>query len=127
MSHHLRLARGGVLRPSLRRAPAAPDGNARWDYPDGVDLSRLRGRVPAVALVLIALVCLGLLGFACACLVDDPAAAIASVLEGIAAAPALVAAWPLVVAAIGGAAGLLAVAAATARARSPAALQRFLL
>ena len=83
--------------------------------------------MPAVAFILVALVCVGLLGFACACLVDDPIAALASVLASVSAAPALVAVWPLVVAVVGGAVMLVAAGAVAARARSPAGLQRFLL
>ncbi|MGH3102530.1 MAG: hypothetical protein ACRDN6_00310 [Gaiellaceae bacterium] len=88
-------------------------------------LERLRGRMPHVAFILLALVCLALFGFACACLSDSPALALERALQGP-TLPALVEIWPLVVLALG---GLLAAAVAVPEAReraSPARLQRFL-
>jgi hypothetical protein len=81
--------------------------------------------MPLIVFVLLALVCLGLLGFACACLGDQPALALERALQAP-AVPALVEPWPVVM--LGGfAASLLVVLAAPARRRaSPALLQRFL-
>lgn len=77
--------------------------------------------MPLLVFVLLALVCLALLGFACACLSDEPALAFQ--------APALTATtdlWP-VIALAALAATLLLRAAPAARGRaSPELLQRFL-
>jgi hypothetical protein len=86
----------------------------------------LRGRMPLVVFILLALVCLGLLGFACACLSDQPAIALERAVQASALAPALVEVWPAVLFGLFGA-SLLVYAPVCARARaSPEALQRFL-
>ena len=82
--------------------------------------------MPLFAFILLAVVCLALLGFACACLGDQPMQAVERALTATASLPALVAVWsPIVLSLL--AAGL---AAATVRPRSrgpsPALLQRFL-
>lgn len=91
-----------------------------------VGLARLRGRMPLVVFVLLAIVCLGMLGFACACLSDQPAAAVERAVQAPAVAPALIELWPALL--FGGfAAGLLVLTPRPARGRaSPAVLQRFL-
>jgi hypothetical protein len=93
-----------------------------------MDLQALRGRMPLVAFILLAVVCLALLGFACACLGDNPMQALERALGAFPALPALVEVWSLV-AWLALASGVLLAATTTARARapSPASLQRFLL
>ena len=84
--------------------------------------------MPLVAFILLAIVCLALFGFACACLGDHPMQALERALGEIPALPALGEVWAvLALLALGSAA--LFVAATTARASAPsrAALQRFLL
>jgi len=90
-------------------------------------LRALRGRMPLVAFMLLAILCLALFGFACACLSDQPMQALERALGAIPALPALVEVWSLV-ALIALASAMLATAPmARARAPSPALLQRFLL
>jgi hypothetical protein len=82
--------------------------------------------MPLVVFILLALVCLGMLGFACACLSDQPAAALERAVQAPALLPALVELWPALL--FGAfAAGLLVFTPVAARGRaSPAVLQRFL-
>jgi len=40
-------------------------------YPRHVELERLRGRMPLLAFILVLVVCIALIGFACACLGDQ--------------------------------------------------------
>jgi hypothetical protein len=90
-----------------------------------VALARLRGRMPLIVFVLLALVCLSLIGFACACSSDQAALALERAVQAP-ALPALVELWSLLV--LGTVAGMLYVrrgVAARARA-SPVLLQRFL-
>jgi hypothetical protein len=87
----------------------------------------LRGRLPLVVLILLALLCFALLGFACACLSDQPLQVLAQTLAAISLAPALVELWPVLALAVLGAAAFLATRTLAPSARSPAALQRFLL
>lgn len=81
-----------------------------------------------MAFILLAIVCLALLGFACACLTDHPAQALERALGAIPALPALVVVWSLLTL-LALAAGALLAGTTTARARapSPSAFQRFLL
>jgi hypothetical protein len=89
-----------------------------------VELARLRRRMPLVVFLLLALVCLALIGFACACLTDQPALAIERALQGPALAPAVVAVWAVLLAVLfPAAAGAVALPRGRA---SPALLQRFL-
>jgi len=53
--------------------------------------------MPLVAFVLLAVVCLALLGFACACLSDHPMQALERALAGVAALPALTEIWSLAI------------------------------
>jgi len=95
-------------------------------YPRLVAIARLRGRMPLVVFILLALLCLGLLGFACACLSDQPAAAFERAVQAPALAPALVELWPAILLGLFGAA-LIVYGPVEARGRtSPAFLQRFL-
>jgi hypothetical protein len=84
--------------------------------------------MPLVAFILLAVVCLLVVGFACACLSDRPLQALAQALSSGPALAALVEMWSLL-ALVAVAAGVLVrtTLAARARAPSPAALQRFLL
>jgi hypothetical protein len=84
--------------------------------------------MPLVAFILLAIVCLALLGFACACLSDHPMQALERALGAIPALPALVEVWSrLALLALASSAVLAVTTTARARAPSPAALQRFLL
>ena len=95
-------------------------------YSGRVDLARLRGRMPLIAFVLLAVICLALLGFACACLSDQPAQAIERAASVGAAIPPLIEVWALLIASLA-AAPFVLVAGERARSRaSPALLQRFL-
>jgi hypothetical protein len=92
-----------------------------------MSLQALRGRMPLLAFILLAILCLALFGFACACVSDQPLQALERALGGIPALPALVEVWSLV-ALLALASAMLATAPkARARAPSPALLQRFLL
>jgi hypothetical protein len=95
-------------------------------YPRLVAIARLRGRMPLVVFILLALVCLGVLGFACACLSEQPAAALERAMQSPTLAPAVVELWPAIVFGVFGAA-LLVYSPVEARGRvSPQLLQRFL-
>lgn len=61
-------------------------------------LHSLRGRMPLVAFLLLAVVCLALIGFACTCLGDQPMQALERVVSGLAALPALVEVWSVALA-----------------------------
>jgi hypothetical protein len=83
--------------------------------------------MPLVAFILLAVLCLALLGFACACLGDQPLQALERALGALPALPVLTEVWSLI-ALIALASALFAAAPqARARAPSPAMLQRFLL
>jgi len=82
--------------------------------------------MPLVAFILLAVVCLALFGFACACLSDHPMQALERALSAIPALPALVEVWSLTVLALFSASALVAGRETLRRSRSPAALQRFL-
>jgi hypothetical protein len=82
--------------------------------------------MPLFVFVLLALVCLGLLGFACACLSDQPALALERAVQAPALAPAVLELWPAILFGAFGAA-MLVYSPVSARERaSPAVLQRFL-
>ena len=83
--------------------------------------------MPLVVFVLLAILCLAFLGFACACLSDSPMQALERALGSIPAQPAQVEGWSLVALHAHGAAVLATAPRARARAPSPAVLQRFLL
>jgi hypothetical protein len=87
----------------------------------------MRARLPLVVFILLLIIGLLLLGFACACLSDHPMQAIERMLAAIPAVPPLIEVWS--VNAIG-LAMLMLLAGRYARAvarPSPATLQRFLL
>jgi hypothetical protein len=92
-----------------------------------VNLARFRGRLPLIAFLLLLVICLLLVGFACACFSDQPMEALERALGAIPALPALVEVWSLAALVALGSAVFLSGARARARAPSPALLQRFLL
>lgn len=82
--------------------------------------------MPLIAFVLLAVICLALLGFACACLSDQPAQAIERAMSLGAVFPPLIEVWALLIASLLVAPFVL-VAGERGRSRaSPALLQRFL-
>ena len=88
------------------------------------NLERLRDRLPLLVFVLLVIVALMLLGFACACLTGDPMVALERALAFAPALPESVHAWAVVFATLAG--SLLVVRASRAADRaSPALLQRF--
>lgn len=60
-------------------------------------LERFRVRLPLVAFILVAVICLLLLGFACACMTDQPMQAIERALSAVSSSPAAIEVWPLIV------------------------------
>jgi len=87
----------------------------------------MRARMPLVVFILLLIVALLLLGFACACLSDHPMQAIERVLSSIPTALPLIQVWSLNAVALS---MLMLLAAGYVRAvarPSPATLQRFLL
>ena len=89
-------------------------------------LQRFRQRLPLVAFLLLLVLALLLLGFACACISDHPIVAIERALATVASLPPLIEIWSLLVLALAPSATLL-VRTRTAVVRgSPAELQRFL-
>lgn len=82
--------------------------------------------MPLIVFVLLAVVCLALFGFACACLSDQPAQAVERAVSLGAAMPPLLEVWALLIGSLA-AASFVLVAGERARSRaSPALLQRFL-
>jgi hypothetical protein len=92
-----------------------------------MSLQALRGRMPLVAFILLAVVCLALLGFACACLSDQPMQALERALGAIPSLPALIEVWSLMLVSLLAAGYALAVVRPRSRSPSPALLQRFLI
>lgn len=92
-------------------------------------IDRLRRRLPPVVFVLLVVLALLLLGFACAFVTDHPLQAIERMLAAIPALPPVLEVWSVHVLAVLALIGLaLAVVRPIPNARpSPAALQRFLL
>jgi hypothetical protein len=82
--------------------------------------------LPLIVFILLAVLCLLLIGFACACFSDQPAQAIERIVSAAAATPAAIEVWSLVIL------SLLTVPLVGARRAggfgraSPAQLQRFL-
>jgi hypothetical protein len=95
-------------------------------YPGLVAIDRLRQRLPFVVFVLVVVLGLLLLGFACACITDHPVQLIERVLAAIPALPPVVEVWSVQVVVLMGLALALVRPIPIAR-PSPAALQRFLL
>ena len=91
-----------------------------------MDLARLRDRIPLIAFILLAVVCLALLGFACACLTDQPAQAVERAIASGSALPPLIEVWSVVFVALAGAVLLFVFERRVPSRASPALLQRFL-
>jgi hypothetical protein len=89
-----------------------------------VSLARLRLRLPLIVFILLALLCLGLIGFACACFSDQPIQALQRAIAAIPAAPPVLQVWSFV--AVLTAAAVVAMPGFAVARSSPAALQRFL-
>jgi hypothetical protein len=82
--------------------------------------------MPLIAFIMLAVVCLAIFGFACACITDQPAQALERAISVGGDLPAVIEVWsPLVVALMGAWFSIAARERATSRA-SPAVLQRFL-
>jgi hypothetical protein len=92
-----------------------------------MSLATLRGRMPLVGFILLAILCIALFGFACACLSDHPMQALERALAAIPAVPALVEVWSLAAVLVAGTAGILLAVGRAANCRSPVTLQRLLL
>lgn len=82
--------------------------------------------MPLIAFVLLAVVCLALLGFACACLSDQPAQAIERATSLGTAIPPLVEVWALLILSLAFAPFVLVTGDRASSRASPALLQRFL-
>lgn len=82
--------------------------------------------MPLIAFILLAVVCLVILGFACACRSDEPAQAIDRATSLGSALPRLVEVWSLALVALLGASVLLPARERSNSRASPALLQRFL-
>jgi hypothetical protein len=82
--------------------------------------------MPLWAFILLAVLCLGLIGLACACMTDQPSQQIDRALDAISAAPALVEVWTFGFGALAMVVGLDVWRRRPSKARSPALLQCFL-
>ncbi len=82
--------------------------------------------MPLVVFILLAVLCLAMLGFACACLTDQPAQAVDRATSLGGALPPLVEVWSLVFVTLMGASFFVAVRERAGSRASPAVLQRFL-
>lgn len=85
-------------------------------------LERMQRRLPLIVFVLLAILVLMLLGFACACLTDDPMQAVERALAFV---PAPVHAWATLFAVLAASLLLVAQTRAAGGRASPALLQRF--
>jgi len=89
-----------------------------------VALDRLRGRMPLLVFILFAVLCLALIGFACACLDDQLAQAFDCVLQS--APAAVIELWPAFALATLASLSLIVFSVPASGRASPASLQRFL-
>lgn len=89
-------------------------------------MARLRGRMPLIAFILLAVLCVALLGFACACLSDQPAQAVDRAVSAGASVPAVIEVWSVVLATLAGVVLVFVVDRRAASRASPVMLQRFL-
>ena len=87
-------------------------------------LTRLRGRMPLLAFILLAVLCLALIGFACACLDDQFAQAFDRIAQSTPAA--VIELWPAFAVAMLGSLSLIVFSVPASGRASPALLQRFL-
>lgn len=83
--------------------------------------------MPLVGFVLLAILCLALFGFACACLNDHPMQALERALAAVPAVPAPVEIWAASLVAVLAGAVLAGVRGVLSDTPSPAALKRLLL
>lgn len=88
---------------------------------------RLRRRLPLIVFLLLAVLCLAMIGFACACLSDHSTQAIERAISGPATAPAVIELWSLVVLSLIAAPFFVTRRVGGFGRASPAELQRFLL
>lgn len=87
-------------------------------------LERPRGRLPLLAFVLLAVLCLALIGFACACLDDQFAQAFDRIFQS--APAAVIELWPAFAVATLASLSLIVFSVPASGRASPALLQRFL-
>ncbi len=99
-------------------------------YPEPVltspSIVRLRRRLPLIVFILLAVLCLLLIGFACACFSDHPAQAIDRAVSAPAATPAVIEVWSFVILSLFAAPLVLTCRVGGFGRASPAQLQRFL-
>lgn len=81
--------------------------------------------MPLIAFILLAVVCVAMFGFACACLSDQAARALEHAVSTGSALPPLIEVWPLGFVAVVGTSLLLLAERRAPRRASPAVLQRF--
>jgi hypothetical protein len=89
-------------------------------------MQRLRRRLPLVAFILLVVLCLLVVGFACACFSDQPMQAVDRALSTGPALPPLIEVWSFVAAAAAIFLFVLYRPVAAGERASPAVLQRFL-
>jgi len=89
-----------------------------------VALERMRGRMPLLAFIVLALLCLALIGFACACLDDQFAQAFDRIVQS--APVAVIELWPAFAMALLGSLPLIFFLVPASGRASPVLLQRFL-
>ena len=93
-------------------------------YPRGVALERLRGRMPLLVFILLAVLCLALIGFGCACVDDQLAQALDRVAQSVPAA--VIELWPAFALGMLASVPLIVFSVPASGRASPALLQRFL-
>jgi hypothetical protein len=91
-----------------------------------MSLQAMRRRMPLWAFILLAVLCLGLLGLACACATDQPGQQIDRALGAISAVPAVIEVWTFTFGALAMFVALDVRRRTARNARSPAVLQCFL-
>jgi hypothetical protein len=116
------------MEPGRRsRGDRMPQG---WGYPEPVltapSIVRLRRRLPLIVFILLAILCLVVIGFACACFSDHPAQAIDRAVSAPAAMPAVIEVWSLVILSLSAPLLVLTRRVDGSARASPAQLQRFL-
>ena len=89
-----------------------------------VALTRLRGRMPLLAFIVLAVLCLALIGFACACLDDQFAQTFDRIVQSVPAA--VIELWPAFAVVMLGSLSLIVFTVPASGRASPALLQRFL-
>lgn len=102
------------------------NGRSALSFKSDVSIVALRRRMPLIVFILVAIVFLIAVGFACACFTDHRGKALESALAAVPSAPAPGFVWPLIVISLFGAAVAATAGRTFATSRSPADLQRFL-